>query len=81
MLWILWALMLISHGAFVRWAENARSYAKAAVFGDLLLIAIGLLTIDQLQGMTLVDMTRIGAFFVAFGVAGRQLMGSALRRA
>jgi hypothetical protein len=51
------------------------------VFGDLLLIAIGLLTLDQLQGMTLVDMARIGAFFVAFGVAGRQLMGSALRRA
>jgi hypothetical protein len=81
MLWILWALMLICHGAFVRWAENTRSYAKAAVFGDLLLIAIGLLTLDQLQGMTLVDMARIGAFFVAFGVAGRQLMGSALRRA
>jgi len=81
MLWILWALMLICHGAFIRWAETARAYAKAAVFGDLLLIAIGLITIDQLQGMTLVDMLRIGAFFVAFGVAGRQLMGSALRRA
>ena len=81
MLWIIWALMLIGHGAFVRWAEVSRGYAKAAVFGDLLLIAIGLITIDQLQGMALVDMMRIGAFFVAFGVAGRQLMGSALRRA
>ena len=81
MLWILWALMLIGHGAFVRWAENGRSYAKTAVFGDVLLIAIGLITVDQLQGMSLLDMLRIGAFFVAFGVAGRQLMGSALRRA
>jgi hypothetical protein len=79
MLWILWALMLIGHGAFVRWAETARSYAKIAVVGDLLLIAIGLITIDQLQGMTLVDILRIGLFFIAFGTVGRQLMGSALK--
>ena len=80
MIWILWALMLIGHGAFVRWAETARSYAKVAVIGDLVLIAIALLTIDQLQGMALVDVLRIGLFFVAFGTAGRQLMGSALRQ-
>ena len=80
MLWIFWALMLVGHGAFARWLETARSYAKAAVIGDVLLIAIGLITIDQMQGMTLVDMLRIGLFFIAFGAAGRQLMGSALRR-
>ena len=80
MIWILWALMLIGHGAFVRWAETARSYAKVAVIGDLVLIAIALLTIDQLQGMALADMLRVGLFFVAFGTAGRQLMGSALRQ-
>ena len=78
MLWIFWALMLISHGAFVRWAKTVRGYAKFAVFGDVLLIAIALVTIDQLQGMSFLDMLRIGAFFVAFGAAGRQLMGSAL---
>ena len=78
MLWIFWALMLISHGAFVRWAQTVRGYAKFAVFGDVLLIAIALITIDQLQGMSILDMLRIGAFFVAFGAAGRQLMGSAL---
>ena len=79
MLWILWALMLISHGAFVRWAETARSYAKVAVIGDLVLIAIALITLDQLQGMAVVDVLRVGLFFIAFGTAGRQLMGSALK--
>ena len=78
MLWIFWALMLVSHGAFVRWAQSARGYAKVAVLGDVLLIAIALITIDQLQGMSILDMLRIGAFFIAFGAAGRQLMGSAL---
>lgn len=80
MIWILWALLLIGHGAFVRWAETARSYAKVAVIGDLVLIAIALVTIDQLQGMGPVDVLRVGLFFVAFGTAGRQLMGSALRQ-
>jgi hypothetical protein len=80
MLWIIWALMLISHGAFVRWAETVCSYAKAAVLADVLLIAIALITIDQLQGMALVDILRIGVFFVAFGAAGRRLMSSALRQ-
>jgi len=78
MLWIVWALMLLSHGAFARWVQNARGYAKVAVVGDLILIAIGLVTIDQLQGMTFLDYLRIGVFFIAFGTAGRQLMVSVL---
>lgn len=78
MIWILWAFMLIAHGAFARWAETARSYAKAAVIGDVLLIAIALVTLDQLQGLGTVDTVRVGMFFAAFGVAGRQLMGSLL---
>ena len=78
MLWIIWALMLLSHGAFVRWVQNARGYAKVAVLGDLMLVAIGFITVDQLQGMTFLDYLRIGVFFVAFGTAGRQLMVSVL---
>jgi hypothetical protein len=81
MIWILWALMLISHGALTRWAKTARSYAVASVFGDVLLIAIALLTIDQLQGLSMLNLLRVGVFFVAFGYAGQQLMGSVLRRA
>jgi hypothetical protein len=80
MIWILWALMLLTHGAFARWAQTARSYAKVSIFADVLLIAIGLITLDQLQGMGLAEMGRIGLFFVAFGAAGRQLMGSLLKR-
>jgi hypothetical protein len=80
MIWILWALMLLTHGAFARWAQTARSYAKISIFADVLLIAIGLLTLDQLQGLGIVDMMRIGLFFVAFGAAGRQLMSSMLKR-
>ncbi len=81
MIWILWAFMLITHGAFARWAETVRSYAKAAVIGDVLLIAIALITVDQLQGLGVVDTLRVGAFFAAFGVAGRQLMGTLLTAA
>ncbi len=80
MIWILWAFMLLSHGAFARWAQTARSFAKVSVLGDVLLIAIGLLTLDQLQGLGIVDIARIGVFFVAFGMAGRQLMSSLLKR-
>jgi hypothetical protein len=80
MIWIFWAIMLVTHGAFARWAQNARSYAKAAFFSDVLLIVIGLITVDQLQGLGIVDMLRIGLFFVAFGTAGRQLMSSMLKR-
>jgi hypothetical protein len=79
MLWILWALMLISHGALARWAQTVRSHAKVAMLGDLLLIAIALVTIDQLQGVGILDVLRLGVFFTAFGYAGRRLMGSLLR--
>ncbi len=80
MIWIFWALMLLAHGAFARWAQTARSYATASIFGDLLLIAITLITLDQLQGLSIVETVRIGLFFVAFGAAGRQLMGTLLGR-
>jgi hypothetical protein len=80
MIWILWAIMLLGHGALARWAQTARSYAKVSVVGDMLLIAIGLVTLDQLQGLGILDVLRVGLFFVAFGVAGRQLMNSFLKR-
>jgi hypothetical protein len=79
MIWILWAVMLVTHGAFSRWVRTAPSYAKASVLGDVLLIAIGLMTVDQLQGVSILDVLRIGLFFVAFATAGRQLMASCLR--
>ena len=79
MIWILWALMLVAHGAISRWAQIARSYAKAAVLGDVLLIAVALITIDQLQGLGIEEILRVGLFFTAFGWAGRQLMGSVLK--
>ena len=81
MIWILWAVLLVTHGAFARWAQTARAYAKASLVGDVLLITIGLITIDQLQGLSFLDMLRIGLFFVAFATAGRQLMASFLRAA
>jgi hypothetical protein len=79
MIWILWALMLIAHGAISRWAQTARSYAKASVLGDVLLIAVALITIDELQGLGIEEILRVGLFFTAFGWAGRQLMGSVLK--
>ena len=79
MIWILWALLLIAHGAISRWAQTARSYAKASVLGDVLLIAVALITIDQLQGLGIEELLRVGLFFIAFGWAGRQLMGSVLK--
>jgi hypothetical protein len=80
MIWILWALLLIAHGAVSRWAQTARSYANASVIGDVLLIAIALITLDELQGLGVADVLRVGAFFTAFGWSGRQLMGSLLGR-
>jgi hypothetical protein len=79
MIWFLWALMLIAHGAISRWAQTARSYARASVLGDVLLIAVALITIDQLQGLGIEEILRVGLFFTAFGWAGRQLMGSVLK--
>jgi hypothetical protein len=79
MLWIVWALLLVSHGAVSRWAQTADSYAKASVLGDVLLMAVALITLDQLQGLGFAEVLRIGLFFTAFGWAGRQLMGSVLK--
>jgi hypothetical protein len=80
MTWILWAVLLITHGALSRWAKGSRFYAPASVVTDGMLIAIALITVDQLQGLGLRDMLRIGIFFIAFGTAGRQLMHSLLTR-
>ena len=79
MVWIVWALLLVSHGALSRWAQTADSYAKVSVLGDVLLIAVALITVDQLQGLGFAEVLRIGVFFIAFGWAGRQLMGSVLK--
>jgi len=79
--WTLWAVLLIAHGAFTRWARTAARYATVSIFGDALLIAIALITLDQLQQADSTDFVRIGLFFVAFGFLGRQMMGSLLKRA
>jgi hypothetical protein len=86
MIWITWALMLIAHGAAARWAEIARSYAKSAYAksafcADVLLVAIALITVSELQNLGFLDTLRIGVFFAAFGACGRQLMSSVMRRA
>jgi hypothetical protein len=80
MTWTVWALMLITHGGFSRWAKTSRSYVMASVFGDGLLIAIALITIEQLQGLSWLEILRVGFFFTAFGVAGQRLMHSVLKR-
>jgi hypothetical protein len=80
MTWILWATLLITHGALARWAKGSRFYAPASVIADGVLIAIALITIDQLQGSSVWEVLRVGVFFVAFGTAGRQLMDSVLNR-
>jgi hypothetical protein len=79
MIWMVWALLLVSHGALSRWAQTAASYAKVSVLGDVMLIAVALITLDQLQGLGFPEIVRVGAFFTAFGWAGRQLMGSVLK--
>lgn len=81
MIWTVWALLLITHGAFRRWAKTASRHAMMSTLGDTLLVAIGLITLDQLQGLGAADCVRVGIFFIAFGVAGRQLMTSFLRPA
>ena len=80
MTWIFWAVLLITHGALSRWAKGSRFYASGSAVADGILIAIALITMDQLQGLGLLDVLRIGVFFVAFGTAGRQLMHSVLTR-
>jgi hypothetical protein len=47
----------------------------------VLLIAIALITLDQLQGMGVAEVLRVGVFFAACGGSGRQFMGSVLKRA
>jgi hypothetical protein len=72
--------MLVAHGAYARWAKTTRRYAALAIIADALLIAIAVLTIDQIQDLSAPEWVRIGVFFVAFGVAGRELMGGVLRQ-
>ncbi len=80
MTWFFWAALLLVHGALSRWAAGSRFYAPASIIADGILIAVALITVDQLQGMGLLDTLRIGVFFIAFGTAGRQLMHSLLCR-
>ncbi len=80
MVWTVWAFMLVAHGAYARWAKTTRRYAALAIIADVLLIVIAVLTIDQIQDLRGIEWLRIGTFFVAFGVAGRQLMSGVLRQ-
>ena len=79
-IWTVWAFLLVTHGAFSRWVETMRHYAKVAIVGDVVLIAVALITIDELQGLSFPEFVRVGLFFTAFGWSGRQLMGSLLKR-
>ena len=78
--WILWAVLLLVHGALSRWATGSRFYAPASIVADGILIAIALITMDQLQDLQVLEVMRIGVFFIAFGTAGRQLMNSVLTK-
>jgi hypothetical protein len=80
MTWIVWAVLLLTHGALSRWAKGSRFFAPASIVADGILIAIALITVDQLQDLGMLDILRVGVFFVAFGTAGRQLMHSLLSR-
>ncbi len=80
MTWIFWAVLLLSHGALSRWAKGSNFFALASIVADGILIAVALITVDQLQGLGWLDVLRVGVFFVAFGTAGRQLMHSVLAR-
>lgn len=78
--WILWAALLLTHGALSRWAKSSRFFAPASIVADGILIAIALITMDQLQDLQVREVMRIGVFFIAFGTAGRQLMNSVLTK-
>jgi hypothetical protein len=80
MTWIFWAVLLLTHGALSRWAKGSRFFAPVSIVTDGILIAVALITVDQLQGASILDTLRVGVFFVAFGTAGRQLMHSVLSR-
>jgi hypothetical protein len=79
MFWMIWALLLVTHGALSRWVQSKAAQPLVATCSDVLLMAIGLLTIDQLQGLGALSIARVGLFFVAFGYAGRQLIGCYLK--
>jgi hypothetical protein len=80
MTWTLWAVLLLTHGALSRWAKSSRFFAPASIVADGILIAIALITMQQLQDLKVLEVARIGVFFIAFGTAGRQLMNSVLTR-
>jgi hypothetical protein len=80
MTWTLWAVLLLIHGALSRWAKGSRFHAPASIVADGILIAIALITMEQLQDLEVLEVLRIGVFFIAFGTAGRQLMNSVLTR-
>jgi len=80
MIWTVWAVLLLTHGALSRWAKGSRFFAPASVVADGILIAIALITMEQLQDLRVLEVARIGVFFIAFGTAGRQLMNSVLTR-
>jgi hypothetical protein len=79
MIWTLWAFLLITHGALTQWVKAA-PHLLASTVGDVALITVGLITIDQFQGLSVPEILRIGAFFVAFGYSGRQLANCLLPR-
>ncbi len=79
MIWTIWAFLLLIHGALSRWVR-AVPHPLASTSRDVLLITIGLLTVDQLQGLSAGEILRVGLFFVAFGYAGRQLTSCLLAR-
>jgi hypothetical protein len=80
MISILWATLLLAHGALSRWAKSSRFHVTVSLVADCILIAAALITLDVLQGLTVLETARIGLFFIAFGTAGRQLMHSVLAR-
>lgn len=80
MFWTIWALLLIGHGALSRWVQVRPPHPLTATLSDVLLIAIGVLTVSQLQDLTAPDILRVGAFFVAFGCSGRRLTNTVLSR-
>ena len=80
MFWTIWALLLIGHGALSRWVQVTPRHPLTATLSDVLLIAIGVLTVSQLQELTTPDILRVGVFFVAFGCSGRRLTNTVLSR-
>lgn len=80
MFWSFWALLLIGHGALSRWVEVTPRRPLTATVSDVLLLAIGVLTVSQLQELPAPDILRLGLFFVAFGCSGRRLTNAVLSR-